>query len=56
MAVSSHGKKSSFRGVGEVRAYRENQQKAIIAAIEPFHGNELVTYSSPSSADEEPKE
>ena len=43
------------RGVGEVRAYRENQQKAIIAAIEPLHGNELVTYSSPNSADEEPK-
>ena len=34
---------------------RYNQQKAIIAAIEPLHGNELVTYSSPNSADEEPK-
>ena len=43
------------RGVGEVRAYRENQQQGVIAAIEPFHGNELVVYSSSGVGNEDPQ-
>ncbi len=42
------------KGVGEVRAYRGNADEGLITAIEPFHGNELVVYTPPSSSNEEP--
>ena len=42
------------KGVGEVRAYRGNVDDGLIIAIEPFHGNELVVYSPPTSSGEEP--
>jgi hypothetical protein len=34
-----------FRGAGEVRAGKLSGGKAFLAAVEPFHGNELVVYT-----------
>lgn len=48
-------KNPNSKGVGEVRAFRRNANKGIIAAIEPLHGNELVVYDPPKSNDEAPK-
>ncbi|MEE2887171.1 MAG: SMP-30/gluconolactonase/LRE family protein [Planctomycetota bacterium] len=40
---------TSFRGAGEIRAMQIGRGSKSLATIEPFHGNQVVVYTSPEA-------